>query len=253
MSRRASKADGAASQSKHFAPVPARAMGNVNLSALDLRVLAAIAAHDRFGANGVGCFSSRARLAKLVDGHENSVSRSIATLAQQGLIEVKPHPMNGRARVYRVLYTPFDATYMGVKTGNETVTRQPQIGSETVTENTPIGNSETPQSVTEIAESVTETAELPLSLQRVSSLNILNTKGIHSAEANTSRETGPGIGTNAGVAAMLSMIERGIQAGAVRNGGVWKRYLTDRLADLDMRDPEHARSKRLLEAIEKLE
>ena len=59
-----------------FAPLPARAMADEALAALDIRVLACLAAHDRFGANGIGCYASHLRLSGLVKCHLKSLACS---------------------------------------------------------------------------------------------------------------------------------------------------------------------------------
>ena len=46
-----------------YAPIPARAMADEELTAEHFRVLMAVAAHDRFNKNGKGCCASHPRLA----------------------------------------------------------------------------------------------------------------------------------------------------------------------------------------------
>ncbi len=123
-----------------FAPLPARAIADHGLSALDLRVLAALAVHDRFGANGIGCFASHPRLAKLVGCHLKSLSRSLSELTKLGYIEAKPQPLNKRLRVYRVIYSAADRAIMKGKIGNGPVTNVSPKGNEAVPEAAPIGN-----------------------------------------------------------------------------------------------------------------
>ncbi len=151
-----------------YSPVPARAMGDPALSGADLRVLMAIASHDRFGSNGTGCYASHTRLASITSLHAKAVARSIGRLRDARYISVERNPMNGRLAVYRVIYSDEDAAVMRgdgrsgvrptpprpVKTGSDTVTdngatgsnavtgEAGAIGSSTVTENSPIGNSE---------------------------------------------------------------------------------------------------------------
>lgn len=123
-----------------FAPLPARTISDDQLTALDLRVLACLAAHDRFGANGIGCFASHPRLAALLRCHTKSLSRSLKTLAEQGYIEAEPHPLNRRLRVYRVRYTGADAEVLRERIGNGTATNSSTKGNEMVPETEPIGN-----------------------------------------------------------------------------------------------------------------
>jgi hypothetical protein len=129
-----------------YAPLPARVMGDQLLSALDIRVLMSLAAHDRLGANGIGCYASHERLAALVSCHLKSLSRSLRTLAEKGYIEPGRHPTNARLRVYKVVYREFDAEYLkraGI--GNEAATYIPAVGNKTVTPDSPeIGNHSVP-------------------------------------------------------------------------------------------------------------
>jgi DNA-binding MarR family transcriptional regulator len=126
---------------KHtFAPVPARAMPDDTLTALDLRVLMVLAAHDRFGANGIGCYASHPRLAGLVKCHLKSLSRCLRVLAEGGYVEAAPHPLNRRLRVYRVIYTEADRAVIANRIGNESVTDRDAIGNELAPETGAIGN-----------------------------------------------------------------------------------------------------------------
>lgn len=92
-----------------FAALPARAIGDARLSGTDLRLLAAIAGHDRFGKNGAGCYASQARLAALIGAHEKAVARSAGRLVDCGYVTVERNPTNGRLVIYRVVYTDDDA------------------------------------------------------------------------------------------------------------------------------------------------
>ena len=123
-----------------FAPLPARAMADEALAALDIRVLACLAAHDRFGANGIGCYASHLRLSGLVKCHLKSLSRSLRVLAELGYIEASQHPLNKRLRVYRVVYNSDDNAVMKGGIGNEPVTDTDPIGNQPVPEDGPIGN-----------------------------------------------------------------------------------------------------------------
>ncbi|PBB80965.1 hypothetical protein CK218_11220 [Mesorhizobium sp. WSM3879] len=179
-----------------YSPVPARVMGAENLTALDLRVLMAIGYHDRLGANGAGCFASPKRLAQLTGSHVNSVARSITALSALGIISVKPHPMDGRQRVYKVVYTEFDAEYAKQQNANRGGYRSPpDIANASVNEN--------PESVTENRQIGNRDFENIVQDQRLADENILEDKN----KINTSREAGSG-GDNSSVLAMLSMIER---------------------------------------------
>jgi len=95
-----------------FAPVPTRAIGDGNLNGLDLRVLAFIAAHDRFQANGIGCYTNQRKMATAVGTDHTRLNKTLRRLVDAGYIEAQPHPMNKRLRVYTVLYTEGDGAWM---------------------------------------------------------------------------------------------------------------------------------------------
>lgn len=229
-----------AKDKESFAPLPLRALGDNRLTGEDIRVLAAIAAHDRFGNNGAGCYASHTRLASFVGCHLKSLSRSMRRLADAGYIVGKPNPLNQRTRIYNVIYTEFDAAYMkagGIGTGNRTVT-------EDEPETTSIGNR------TEDAGGAIGNRDFGIiqSVQGDASVNILGETLIDPVEtvSNISRETTPRKGTPAD-GAMLAMIERGIKAGSIKNGGVWLRYLEEFTANHSPRDPHYGQAMRLLE------
>ncbi|WP_163265615.1 helix-turn-helix domain-containing protein [Chelativorans alearense] len=133
-----------------YAPLPARAMGDKRLSGEDFRVLMAVSAHDRLGANGIGCFASHTRLAALVGCHEKSLSRSLARLVECGYVEAGRHPINRRTRTYRIKYIKFDGEYLAstkAATGNKSATYKPGIGSNFATLGEAIGNKPAPEAV----------------------------------------------------------------------------------------------------------
>jgi len=128
--------------------MPARMMGDVNLSALDIRVLMAIAAHDQLGGNGTGCFASHSTLAALVDCHLKSLSRSLSALAQAGYVEARPNPLNKKTRIYSVIYSDEDAGYMQsakAKKGNKAATYDADLGNKAATEGVETGNRSVPK------------------------------------------------------------------------------------------------------------
>ena len=102
-----------------FTPIPTRAMTDRRLAERHWRTLAVVAAHDRLGKNGVGCWASHRRLATLVGCDYARLSSNLTDLASWGYIERSVHPLNKRLRVYKVLYTPEDAAVMkGIGSGN---------------------------------------------------------------------------------------------------------------------------------------
>ncbi|MBB4277249.1 helix-turn-helix domain-containing protein [Rhizobium mongolense] len=247
-----------------YAPLPARAIGDEKLSALDLRVLAALAAHDRLGANGIGCYASHPRLAGLVGCHEKSLSRSLATLAGNRYIQAGHHPLNRRLRVYKVIYTDFDKTYLASPIGNEPATNGGRRkGNRTATEKPAIGNQIVPALVT-------EPNRVPYNNQELSSVNIFSETGIHPVETeNTSGESAStgeknvenavpveranGIRkrtSDASVGAMLGMLERKLKTD-VQNLDLerWHEYLEQVMETTEVGDPNYGRAYRLIEEV----
>lgn len=238
-----------------YAPVPARAMSDPRLSALDFRVLAAIAAHDRFGANGVGCYASHPRLAGLVGCHLKSLSRSLRQLAEYGYISGRSHPLNNRLRVYSVVYIAEDRQILSDKNraiGNETVTDETAKGNDLVPAFDPIGN----RDFGEVEQN-----------QEDAGVNIFceaeNTSGEtvrrYSAEAaspyprvqDSLRALTPGDAhaeTNPGGA--LAILERALKNGRSVDLNAWQDWLevlTDEIGDIH--DPVYGRACRLVEEL----
>lgn len=90
-----------------FAALPLRAIGDGRLSALDLRVLACVAFHDRMSdarGKGQGAWASNETLAQRVGCHYTNLSTAITRLGKFGYIQREAHPLNKRLRVYRVIY-----------------------------------------------------------------------------------------------------------------------------------------------------
>lgn len=104
---------------KTFCPIPARAICDKRLTAVEWRVLSAICAHDRLGANGVGCYASIERLAGMAECHVKSTSRAISNLAHLKYLEIRKV---GRSNFYTVQYSDLDKVAMKAAKGNETVT-----------------------------------------------------------------------------------------------------------------------------------
>ncbi|UVK40735.1 helix-turn-helix domain-containing protein [Mesorhizobium sp. AR10] len=217
-----------AAEGKTYAAVPARAIGDKRLSAEDCRVLMVVAIHDRLGANGIGCYAGHPRLADLVGCHEKSLSRSLAWLRQCGYIEISNHPLNGRQRVYRVLYTEWDNDYFRSKPEKGSKSATQKSGPKQVAELLPNtawnGNSL-------VAGKVASEDKNSKENQHVSSGNIFSEteidpvkREIHPAEAarlprGSISDAVPG----KSLGAMLGIIERKLQHGM--NGGEAKRQL----------------------------
>jgi hypothetical protein len=65
-----------------YSALPTRILRNAAFTALDLRVLGAIAWHDRFGRNGRGCFASNATIGARAGCHAKSAGRAVARLLE---------------------------------------------------------------------------------------------------------------------------------------------------------------------------
>ena len=97
-----------------FAPIPPRALRDHELTALDLRVLGAVAMHDRLSMarQGQGCYASLRtiaadlgrREASGIGVHPHSVSTSIGVLVARGYLMREPQKTDRRKHVLRVLY-----------------------------------------------------------------------------------------------------------------------------------------------------
>ncbi len=98
-----------------FAPIPARAIGDGALSGLDLRLLGAIALHDRMSETGrsrQGCWASHKRLAAMLGCDKSAVSRSLKRLVEWGYVQSQRNPRSRRYKVLVVHYTDEDAAIM---------------------------------------------------------------------------------------------------------------------------------------------
>jgi hypothetical protein len=219
-----------------YAPLPARVIGDKTLTGEELRVLAALAVHDRLGANGMGCYASHSRLAALVGCHEKSLSRSLSTLATRGYISASRHPLNARLRVYKVLYSDEDATSLK-SIGNRPATYDEPTGNKPATENPQIGNKPNPETQQK---------------QQDESANILGEAIRYPAEAvNRSRESAPRAEKRENVGGKLAMLERGFKAGKFSKREIaeevlpWLQGLIE--GELDYSSPEFGRAFRLFE------
>ncbi|WP_214471089.1 helix-turn-helix domain-containing protein [Mesorhizobium sp. dw_380] len=245
-----------------FSPVPCRVMGDKTLTREDLRVLIALAAHDRFGANGIGCYASHPRLAGLVGCHLKALSRSLSILAEKKYLTAKQHPLNRRLRVYSVVYTEFDALYLKAGIGSEPATYDDTKGSEPVTYHQPTGSS----TVTEIGPIGSGDFEKTEQDQSLPEVNILGETYNRSREtilidpvetASSTKapfEKGARKAANTtSVGAMLAMVERSLKNGGdtsrLRYWLTWLDGLVGERATLDNKDQNYGRACRLFEEI----
>ena len=96
-------------------PIPTRAFADKELRGEDFRVLGIIAAHDRFGANGTGCYASQATLCCRIGIDTTAFSRSVHRLEERGYLTASAHPLNKRLRAYSVVYTEDDDIVMNAR------------------------------------------------------------------------------------------------------------------------------------------
>ena len=113
----------------HYAPpIPIRAIGDKRLSGRHLRVLAAIASHDRLGKNGQGCWAGLKRLAKESACSETHTSETISDLRLYGYVKSERHQLNNRIKIHRVIYD--DDTSHKREVSEHNITSQIQEVSE---------------------------------------------------------------------------------------------------------------------------
>lgn len=95
-----------------YAPVPSRALADRGLSKGMLHMLIAVAAHDRLGANGQGCWASHRRLAELTGYSVSHVNEYLTALRRMGYLSVKQGNDDRRRRIYSVVYSDEDRAVM---------------------------------------------------------------------------------------------------------------------------------------------
>lgn len=101
-----------------FAPLPLRAIRDKRLTQRDLRVLGAIAAHDRMTRNGQGCWAPQDRLARVTGVKANHVGESIKHhLVPFGYVAREDHPWDRRRSRLYVIYTDEDGQFFTNNTG----------------------------------------------------------------------------------------------------------------------------------------
>ena len=98
---------------QRFAPLPLRALCDQRLGGLHLRTLGIIAAFDRLGKNGSGCWASQNTIAKIAGVDKARLSRSLSDLRDFGYISSEINPHKRWFRVHRVIYMDNDAEFWG--------------------------------------------------------------------------------------------------------------------------------------------
>jgi DNA-binding MarR family transcriptional regulator len=91
-----------------YGPVPLRAARDLRLAALHFRVLLVIAAHDRLGKNGQGCWLAQNRIAEIVHCSKSHLSNVLGELRDWGFIKSKINRDRRWFRVHSVVYTDKD-------------------------------------------------------------------------------------------------------------------------------------------------
>jgi hypothetical protein len=80
-----------------------------------LRVLALVAAHDRLGKNGSGCWAAQNRLAALLGCSKSRLSEGLSDLRDYGYIDSRLNPQKRWYRVHRVIYSSDDERFWASK------------------------------------------------------------------------------------------------------------------------------------------
>jgi biotin operon repressor len=96
---------------QRFAPIPLRAVLDQRLTGHHFRVLALVAAHDRLGKNGNGCWASQDRLAALLGCGKSRISKGLSDLRDYGYIASELNPQKRWYRVHRVIYSSDDERF----------------------------------------------------------------------------------------------------------------------------------------------
>jgi DNA-binding MarR family transcriptional regulator len=95
---------GSSAMTEQFGAIPVRAFGDTRLSAVDFRVMGAIAYFDRLGRNGAGCFVDPRKLAELASVDYTHVNRHTRRLQDFGYLEIERSATDRRRRVYSLIY-----------------------------------------------------------------------------------------------------------------------------------------------------
>lgn len=93
-----------------FAALPARALGDDRLKGHHLRVLAAVALHDRFARNGRGCVASYDRLSAIAGCAYTRLSAAITDLVTWGYL-LKERQADRRRAALSVIYQDLDKAF----------------------------------------------------------------------------------------------------------------------------------------------
>jgi DNA-binding MarR family transcriptional regulator len=114
-----------------YAPIPVRALADLRLNAMHLRTLGVVAAFDRLGKNGSGCWASQNKIAKILGIDKTNLSHRLSDLRDYGYITSEMNPDKRWFRVHRIIYTDADFDTLGAD--KSVVTHNNCLGKSVVT------------------------------------------------------------------------------------------------------------------------
>ncbi len=232
-----------------FAAIPVRALSDTRLSAIHFRALGVVAYHDRFSgprSAGQGCWAGLRTMAREMGVHHTNASTALTDLVGWEYFDAKPHPMNRRTKVYRVIYDDLDI-HTTADDGNSLPGGKP---SETngLAANFSVGE----QAVSTVCPPAEKGLECqgngPVEYIPRKREEILQKQEIDSVEAAPI----PGIGApvpgkhHSNTGGTLALIERGLRSGSELDADT-EEMLRDIVANGDYGDPNRHRAERILE------
>jgi len=119
-----------------FFTTPARAIADLELTALELRVLGVVALHDGMSkkiGKGGGCYARHSNLAKLCRTDTTRFSKAVSRLISLGYLVREPQLMDKRRFTLRVVYDEDDSWRDGLLTDAEIVGASENLVGELVT------------------------------------------------------------------------------------------------------------------------
>jgi DNA-binding MarR family transcriptional regulator len=90
-----------------------RALGDLRLGVGHFRALGVVAAFDRLGKNGSGCWTSQNKIGKILGIDKTRLSHCLSDLRRYGYITSEMNPDKRWFRVHRVIYTDADFDTLG--------------------------------------------------------------------------------------------------------------------------------------------
>ena len=228
-----------------FAPLPPRAIGDQRLTGIHLRVLAAIALHDRMSAGrkaGQGCWAGNQKLAAVCGCNYNNLSTAITDLVALGYIERQAHPINKRLRVYRVIYNETDQAIVKARDSSPTGEgmSRPQTSDADPIVRPDFSESQSDQSLEGVEYIPLKREDIPLKRE------------INSPEgAPLCGEGLSGNGVDENLGAELAKFERELKAGRIETKELhaWGDRLSEIHLDGDLDDPNAQRAGRLVDDV----